>query len=150
VTSAAVSFATLTLAAGALIVARDRVAAILHIPAQSMTFVVAYASIACITIATILAGVLLQAMRQEKVMARLSFLIVGFALIYQYTLIRWFGLWGLVGAIGAAEATSAALFGFVALRAMRGVAKSDSDAMPLSASYPPLTQPIDDPDVIMR
>lgn len=150
-TSSAMSFAAVTLAAGALYIARDRVAAILHIPEQWMLLVITYAAIAYITSATILAGVLLQAMRQEKVMARLSFVIVGFALIYQYTLIRWFGMWGLVGAIAAAEATSAVILGVAAFRAMRRVGNLHSGTMPLSASSPSLTPPTDaDPEVIMR
>jgi O-antigen/teichoic acid export membrane protein len=151
IASAAASFAAVTLAAGALFIVRDRVAAILHIPAQSMPFVIAYAAIAYMTSATILAGVLLQAMRQEKVMARLSFLIVAFAIIYQVTLIRWFGLWGLVGAIAAAEATSAAILGIAASLAMRRVAKLSSARMPLSPTSPSLAPPIDaDPDINMR
>jgi len=149
--SAAGSIAALTLAAGALFIARDRVAALLHIPPQSMSLVIAYAAIAYITVATTLAGVLLQAMRYEKVTARLSFLTVTFALVYQYILIRWFGLWGLVGALAAAEATSAAIFGFVAFRAIRRAANLHSGKMPTSTYSPPSKQPVDtDLDVMMR
>jgi len=151
VASAAASVAALTLAAGALFIARNRVAALLHIPAQSIPLVVAFAAIAYITIASTLAGALLQAMHYEKVTARLSFLTIAFALFYQYILIRWWGLWGLVGALAAAEATSAAVFGVVAFRAIRGAANLHSAKMPFPTSSPSLKQPADTgSDVIMH
>jgi len=149
--SAAASVAALTLAAGALFIARDRVAALLHIPPQLMLLVIAYAGIAYITIAPTLSGVLLQAMRYEKVTARLSFLTVAFALLYQCVLIRRFGLWGLVGAVAAAEATSAAIFGFVAFRAIRGAANLQSVRISFPTSSPSLKQPADaGSDITMR
>jgi O-antigen/teichoic acid export membrane protein len=142
--SAAASFAALTLAGGALFAARDLVAASLHIPRQSMLLVVAYAAIAYITVATTLAGVLLQAMRYEKLTARLSFLTVAFALVYQYILIRWLGLWGLVGALAAAEATSATVFGIVAIRASRAAGFLHSAKMPApKISSAPSTPPVE-------
>lgn len=143
IASAAASVVALTFAGGALFVARHFVAAALHIPPQSMPIVIAYAAIAYITIAVTLAGVLLQAMRLEKVTARLSFLTFAFALAYQYILIRWFGLWGLVGALAAAEVTSAAIFGIVAIRAIRAGAFLHSAKMPLPASPASLTPPVD-------
>lgn len=146
--SAAACIAALAVAAGALFVARDRIAGLLHIAPQSMPFVMAYAVIAFITVATIIAGVLLQAMRYEKVTARLSFLTIVFALVYQYILIPRFGLWGLVGALAAAEATSAAVFGFVAFGAMRGMGSFQSAKMPLPIT-PSFKQPaIEDRDAM--
>jgi O-antigen/teichoic acid export membrane protein len=132
--SAASSVAALAVAAGVLFAARRLVAATLHIPLQAMPLVLAYAGIAFITVATTLAGVVLQAMRHEKLTARLSFLTVAFALVYQYILIRSFGLWGLVGALAAAEATSAAIFGIVAFRAIRHATILQSGKMPFLTS----------------
>jgi|GEM_PF-1518020 len=149
VASAAASTAALALAAGALFVVRDRVAVLLHIAPQSMPVVVAFTAIAFITVATIIAGVLLQAMRFEKITARLSFLTIAFALIYQYILIPRFGLWGLVGALAAAEATSATIFGFVAFRAIRKAANLHSAKMPFPEYLPSSQQPADaDSDVM--
>jgi O-antigen/teichoic acid export membrane protein len=132
--SAAASIAALTLAAAGLFVVRRPLAAALHIPSESMSLVIAYTAVTYVTIATTLAGVVLQAIRQEKLTAQLSFLTVVFALAYQYTFIRWFGLWGLVAALTAAEATSALVFGIVAHRAIRGITALHSGDMPVLES----------------
>ncbi len=124
--SLGLSLLALTVAAAALFLARHFVASALHIPPQSMPLVIAYAATAYITVGTTLAGVLLQAMRYESLTARLSVLTLALALVYQFLLIRWFGLWGLVGALAAAELTSLLVFGFVVVRATRRSAFGDS------------------------
>jgi O-antigen/teichoic acid export membrane protein len=137
--SAAASFVALTVAAGALFVARERIAAELHVPPQSMLFIAAYGAIAYITIATTLTGVVLQSMRYERLTARLSFVTVAFALVYQYVLIRRHGLWGLVGAQAAAEATSAVIFAIAAFHLIRRRALVRSDTIPFLKSFTSLT-----------
>lgn len=114
--SAGTAFVALSAAAVALYAVRNVVASALHIPPQSMPVVMAFAAIAWITIGTTHLPVLLQAMGYEKLMARLAVVTVFIAIVYQYTLIRWLGLWGVVAALACAEATAAIICGVIAWR----------------------------------
>ena len=96
---------------------RHLIASALHIPPQGMPVVAAYMAIGYLTVITSHAPLVLQAMGRERLIANLSFASVGVAVIFQYTLIRRFGLWGVVSALAATEATSVMIFGTIAWRA---------------------------------
>lgn len=97
-----------------LVVLRKTICTALHVPQDHVTFVIAFVAIAYLTIGTTLAGVSLQAFGGERLAARLSFLTLTLALVYQYSFLRAAGLWGIVLAVFAAELTSLVVFGFAA------------------------------------
>jgi O-antigen/teichoic acid export membrane protein len=76
-----------------------------------MPFVVAFAVLAFPGSLSIVAGLVMQARGEERLVSRLSVVTLSLALVYQMAALRAFGLWGIVAAVGAAELTTIAVFG---------------------------------------
>lgn len=96
-----------------------RVAAAFDVPRPMMPFVIAFAVLSFPSSLSIVAGFLLQARGEERLVSRLSVVTLSLALVYQIAALRAFGLWGIVAAVGAAELTTIAVFGLGLARSRR-------------------------------
>ena len=98
---------------------RYPVAALLHIPAVYVPFVMALISMTYLTIGTTMAGAVLQALGGERIAAKLSFLTLGLSIPVRFILIRWYGVWGVFDGALAAEVMTLVIFIFAAVQAAR-------------------------------
>jgi O-antigen/teichoic acid export membrane protein len=89
----------------------------LHIPAENAGFIIAFVAAGLTTIGTSLTGVALQAFGGEHSAARLSFLTLGLAVLYNVVAVAYWGVWGTVVAMVLAELTALVAFGLAAMRA---------------------------------
>lgn len=105
-----------------LVAVAGRIAAALDVPRAMMPFVVAFAALAFPSSLSVVAGFLLQARGEERLVSRLSVLTLALALAYQWTALRAFGLWGIVPAVGAGEVSTIAV---LALGARAGRRRRD-------------------------
>ncbi len=102
-----------------MVAGRHVISQVLHIAPSSMPFVIAFASIAALSIGAALSGLLLQAVGRERTTARLSFITLAASLVAQFVFIQWLGLWGVAAGIATAELFSFTVFGTAAYRALR-------------------------------
>jgi O-antigen/teichoic acid export membrane protein len=84
--------------------------ALMHVTPGGGRFVLAFASLALLSVFSTMAGFKVQAYGREGLAARLSFITLACAIAYQVAALRWLGLWGIVAAVAAAELTSVAVF----------------------------------------
>jgi O-antigen/teichoic acid export membrane protein len=113
-----VSFAGVTFGLALFVLLRTRIAAALNVPSSFVPFVVAFAALALLGTFSMKASYLLQAMGLEGLVARLSVVTLGLALVYQIVGLKLLGVWGIVAAVGMAELTTVSIFG-LAIRSSR-------------------------------
>jgi O-antigen/teichoic acid export membrane protein len=105
--------------AAVLVAARGRIAAALDVPPPMMRFVIAYAMLSLLSSVSLMAGFVLQARGEERLVWRLSVLTIALALVYQVAALGAYGLWGIVAAVGVGEVTTIVVFSGALLRKRR-------------------------------
>lgn len=103
----------------------EPVARFLHLPPESRPFVLAWVALSAFSVATMIAGTLLQAHGGEAIAARLSAWTLGASVFYQAVLVQVAGLWGLVFGLALAEITTLLIF----IRVLRRMTRSEAEAL---------------------
>ncbi len=128
------SIAGIGCGAAGLVLLRHVISRLLRIPETHMAFVIAFAVTSVVTLGTAILSVLLQAWRGEATVARIATVTVLLAVVYQLTLVRLLGVWGLIPAIIAAEISSVFLLYSAYVRVQRSGRAPVSDPVSESAS----------------
>lgn len=106
------SVATVLFGIGGLWLFAGRIGRALRVPSHHEQFLVAYASVALVTIFSSMAVLLMQARGQERPAAWIAAAILVVGAIYQVISLKLFGLWGIVLGVAAGEITTVLAFSY--------------------------------------
>jgi O-antigen/teichoic acid export membrane protein len=107
-----VSCLGILLGMGVLAVAIRPMSTMFGLPPGGDRFILAFVSVAILSVFSTMLGFRVQAGGHEGKAARLSVLTLLFAAVYQVIALSWFGVWGVVAAVAASDLTSIALFAY--------------------------------------